>query len=91
MQEEPLESDDTVAEGIAGPNETAKRSSARAPSAVPLLATENGTDLVPQKRKLTKEMQEDRRHIELEEDAYATNLKPASVQCTMCLREIRSV
>ena len=52
------------------------------------LATAN---VVTRTRQTSKEMREDQRRTELEEDKYAMNLTPNSVQCTLCLREIRSV
>ncbi|KIM80603.1 hypothetical protein PILCRDRAFT_822342 [Piloderma croceum F 1598] len=71
-------------ETISLPDETNETNSTATPSTVGSPASSKKSRLHPQKR----EMNETRRRINLEEDWYTTDVRPKSVQCTECLREI---
>ena len=74
-------------ETISLPDETNETNATEAPSTVGSPVSSKNSRLEPQKR----EMNETRRRIKLEEDLYTTDVRPKSVQCTECLREIRFV
>ena len=69
------------------PDDTTEYCATPAPSVIRSPILNKRTREKPRKR----EMNEDRRRINLEEDLYAADVRPKSVQCTECLREIRLV
>src|ERR1700691_4666996 len=69
------------------PDDTTSCNATKASSTTRLPTISKKTRAKPRKR----EMNEDKRRINLEEDLYTTDVKPKSVQCTECSREIRSV
>jgi hypothetical protein len=74
-------------ETISLPDETNETNPTATPSTVGSPVSSKKSRLNPQRR----EMNETRRRINLEEDLYTTDVRPKSVQCTACLREIRFV